>query len=160
MADNSSLLKNGNKILIDQEPYLITDNSFVNPGKGQAFTKVKIKNLINGKILDVAVDIRKSSSTFGKHVAIELTSENKHQLFIPQGFAHGFVTLSSSAIFAYKVDNFYSPECDRGLAFDDVDLNIDWQLTKRTLRVSDKDAQQPRLTELTDYFDFNHNYYE
>ena len=87
------------------------------------YSQAKLVRVIEGKVLDIAVDIRKSSSTFGRHVAIELTSENKHQLFIPQGFAHGFVTLSSSARFAYKVDNYYSPEHDRGIAYNDKDLS-------------------------------------
>lgn len=120
----------------------------------------KLVRVIEGAVLDVAVDIRKGSPNFGQHVAVELSGVNKKQMFIPRGFAHGFLVLTDTATFAYKVDNFYSPECDRGLAFDDIDLNIDWQLNKQALRVSDKDAHQPRLTELTDCFDCNHNYYE
>ena len=120
----------------------------------------KLVRVIEGAVLDVAVDIRRGSPNFGQHVAVELSGVNKKQMFIPRGFAHGFLVLTDTATFAYKVDNFYSPECDRGLAFDDIDLNIDWQLTKQALRVSDKDAHQPRLTELTDCFDFNNNYYE
>ena len=88
-----------------------------------------------------------------------MSDVNKKQMFIPRGFAHGYVVLTDSTTFAYKVDNYYSPECDRGLAFDDIDLNIDWQLTKQELLVSDKDTQQPRLTELTDFFDYDYNYY-
>jgi dTDP-4-dehydrorhamnose 3,5-epimerase len=120
----------------------------------------KLVRVIEGAVLDVAVDIRRGSPNFGQHVAVELSGVNKKQMFIPRGFAHGFLVLTDTATFAYKVDNFYSPKYDRGLAFDDVDLNIDWQLTKRALRVSDKDGHQPRLTELTECFDFNHNYYE
>ena len=120
----------------------------------------KLVRVIEGAVLDVAVDIRRGSPSFGQHVAVELSGVNKKQMFIPRGFAHGFVVLTDTATFAYKVDNYYSPECDRGLAFDDIDLDIDWRLTRQQLLLSDKDTQQPRLTELTDCFDFNHNYYE
>jgi dTDP-4-dehydrorhamnose 3,5-epimerase len=104
-------------------------------------------------VLDVAVDIRKSSSTFGQHVAVELTAENKHQLFVPYGFAHGFLVLSDSAIFAYKVDNYYAPEHDRGIAFDDAKLGIDWRLTIETLQLSDKDRTHPDLSDALGLFE-------
>ena len=120
----------------------------------------KLVRVIEGAVLDVAVDIRKGSPSFGQHVAVELSDDNKKQLFIPRGFAHGFVVLTDTATFAYKVDNYYSPECDRGLAFDDIDLNIDWQLTKQQLLLSDKDTQQPTLSVLTDCFDYNYNDYD
>ena len=116
--------------------------------------------MIEGAVLDVAVDIRKGSPSFGQHVAVELSGDNKKQMFIPRGFAHGFVVLTDTATFAYKVDNYYSPECDRGLAFDDGELNIDWQLPKQQLLLSDKDTQQPTLAALTDCFDYNHNDYD
>ena len=116
------------------------------------YSQAKLVRVIEGRVLDVAVDIRKSSSTFGKHVAIELTSENKHQLFIPQGFAHGFVTLSSSARFAYKVDNYYSPEHDRGIAYNDKDLSINWKLSEEDLKLSDKDCNHPTLINTKDIF--------
>jgi len=119
----------------------------------------KLVRVIEGAVLDVAVDIRRGSPSFGQHVAVELSAVNKKQMFIPRGFAHGFLVLTDTATFAYKVDNYYSPECDRGLAFDDIDLNIDWKLTKQELLLSDKDSQQPRLTELTDFFDYDYNYY-
>jgi dTDP-4-dehydrorhamnose 3,5-epimerase len=119
----------------------------------------KLVRVIEGAVLDVAVDIRRGSPSFGQYVSVELSGVNKKQMFIPRGFAHGYVVLTDSATFAYKVDNYYSPECDRGLAFDDIDLNIDWQLTKQELLVSVKDTQQPRLTELTDFFDYDYNYY-
>jgi dTDP-4-dehydrorhamnose 3,5-epimerase len=93
----------------------------------------KLVRVIEGSVLDVAVDIRKGSPTFGQHVAIELSGDNKKQMFVPRGFAHGFVVLTDTATFAYKVDNYYSPECDRGLAFDDNALNIDWQLDAKSL---------------------------
>ena len=120
----------------------------------------KLVRVIEGEVLDVAVDIRRGSPSFGQHVAVKLSDVNKKQIFIPRGFAHGFVVLTDTATLTYKVDNYYSPECDRGLAFNDIDLNIDWRLTKQELLLSDKDTQQPRLTELTEYFDFNCNYYE
>ena len=120
----------------------------------------KLVRVIEGAVLDVAVDIRRGSPSFGQHVAVELSGVNKKQMFIPRGFAHGFVVLTDTATLAYKVDNYYSPECDRGLAFDDIDLNIDWQLTKQQLLLSDKDTQQPTLAELTDCFDYNNNDYD
>ena len=109
--------------------------------------------MIKGSVLDVAIDIRKSSPTFGQHVAVELTAENKHQLFVPHGFAHGFVVLSDSATFAYKVDNYYAPEHDRGVAFDDAKLGIDWRLTIEALQLSDKDKNQPTLANSKDLFE-------
>lgn len=108
----------------------------------------KLVRVIEGKVLDVAVDIRQGSPTYGQYVSAELSDENKHQLFVPRGFAHGFVVLSETAIFSYKVDNYYSPENDRGLAFDDEQLNINWQLPKEQLQLSDKDQKQPVLAEL------------
>jgi len=116
------------------------------------YTQAKLVRVIEGNVLDVAVDIRKSSPTFGQHVAVELTAENKHQLFVPHGFAHGFVVLSDSAIFAYKVDNYYAPDHDRGIAFDDKDLAIDWQLPTEILKLSDKDKTHPTLANSKDLF--------
>ena len=107
------------------------------------FAQTKLVRVIQGKVLDIAVDIRKGSPTFGQHVAIELSSENKKQLFVPRGFAHGFVVLSKEAILAYKVDNYYNPECDRGIAFNDKSLAIDWKLKASELQLSSKDTQQP-----------------
>ena len=120
----------------------------------------KLVGVTEGAVLDVAVDLRRGSPSFAQHVAVELSDNNKKKMFIPRGFAHGFVVLTDTATFVYKVDNYYSPEHDRGLAFDDVDLNIDWQLTKQQLRLSDKDTQQPELAELTKCFDYNNNYYD
>lgn len=119
----------------------------------------KLVRVIKGAVLDVAVDIRQGSPTFGQHVAVELTEENKHQLFVPRGFAHGFVVLSEQAIFAYKVDNYYSPECDRGLAWNDSDLNIDWQVPEQDIKLSDKDTRQPTLATLGSMFEHGVNYY-
>ena len=120
----------------------------------------KLVQVIEGAVLDVVVDIRKGSPSFGQHVAVELSDDNKKQMFIPRGFAHGFVVLTDTSTFAYKVDNYYSPECERGLALDDIDLNIDWQLPKQQLLLSDKDTQQPSLSELIDCFDYSQNYYD
>jgi len=116
------------------------------------YTQAKLVRVIEGSVLDIAVDIRKSSPTFGRCVAVELTSDNKHQLFVPYGFAHGFVVLSDSATFAYKVDNYYALEHDRGIAFDDKDLAIDWHLPLDTLQLSDKDKNQPTLANAKDLF--------
>ena len=101
--------------------------------------------VVSGSILDIAVDIRVGSPTFGKHVAVRLDDKDKKQLFIPRGFAHGFVVLSDEAVFTYKVDNFYSPECDRGIVFDDLRIGIDWLLPKNELILSAKDVKQPSL---------------
>ena len=117
------------------------------------YAQAKLVRVIEGSALDVVVDIRKSSPTFGQSVAIELTADNKHQLFIPHGFAHGFVVLSDSAIFAYKVDNYYAPEHDRGIAFNDKDLAIDWQLPLEILKLSDKDKSHPTLANAKDFFE-------
>jgi len=120
----------------------------------------KLVRVIEGAVLDVTVDIRQGSPFFGQYVAVELSGDNKKQLFVPRGFAHGFVVLTDTATFAYKVDNYYSPECDRGLAFDDKALNIDWQLDTQQLSLSDKDTKQPGLGALTEYFDYTQNYYD
>ena len=115
--------------------------------------QAKLVRVIEGSVLDVAVDIRQSSPTFGSHVTAKLTGENKHQLFIPHGFAHGFLVLSDSATFAYKVDNYYAPEHDRGIAFNDEKLAIDWQFEMQDLCLSPKDLTQPTLTNASDLFD-------
>ena len=121
--------------------------------------QTKLVRVIHGRVLDVAVDIRKNSPTFGKYVAVELSGENKKQLVVPRGFAHGFVVLEDDTVFAYKVDNYYSPKCDRGIAFDDKNLNIDWILKKEELNLSAKDTKQPNLNETNDLFEFGVNYY-
>ncbi len=121
--------------------------------------QTKLVRVIQGSVLDVAVDIRKGSPTFGKHVAVELTSENKRQLLVPRGFAHGFVVLEDNTVFAYKVDSYYSPENDRGIAFDDVNLKIDWQIPYSELNLSAKDKLQPKLHETNDLFEYGVNYY-
>ena len=121
--------------------------------------QTKLVRVIQGKVLDVAVDIRKSSPTFGKHVSVELTAQNKRQLLVPRGFAHGFVVLEDNTIFAYKVDNYYSVENDRGIAFDDKALDIDWQVPHSELNLSTKDKVQPKLEETQDTFEYGINYY-
>ena len=123
------------------------------------FAQTKLVRVIQGRVLDVAVDIRKNSVTFGQYVAVELSAKNKKQILIPRGFAHGFVVLEDNTVFAYKVDNYYSPECDRGIAFDDESLNIDWILEKQELKLSEKDTKQPNLNETNDLFEFGVNYY-
>lgn len=122
--------------------------------------QTKLVRVIQGRVLDVAVDIRKNSPTFGQHVSVELSGENKRQLLVPRGFAHAFVVLEDNTTFAYKVDNYYSPECDRGIAFDDIDLNIDWLLEHNELKLSAKDTKQPKLSQTNDLFEFGVNYYE
>ncbi len=105
----------------------------------------KLVRVIKGRVLDVAVDIRKSSPTFGKHVMVELTEENKHQFFIPRGFAHGFLVLSQEAIFTYKVDNPYAPQAEAGIRWDDPDLHIEWPIDPAEVVMSEKDLKQPFL---------------
>ena len=121
--------------------------------------QTKLVRVIQGKVLDVAVDIRKGSPTFGKHVAVELSSENKRQLLVPRGFAHGFVVLEDDTVFAYKVDNHYSPENDRGIAFDDEALGIDWQVPTEELLLSAKDKRQLKLADTDDIFEYGVDYY-
>ena len=118
----------------------------------EPFAQAKLLSVIKGRVLDVAVDIRKSSPSFGDHVSIELTENNKRQLFVPKGFAHGFVVLSNSAILTYKVDNYYAPKYDRGIAFNDKKLKIDWQFSSEDLQFSDKDKTHPSLANAKDLF--------
>ena len=121
--------------------------------------QTKLVRVIQGSVLDVAVDIRIGSPTFGEHFTVELSEKNKKQLLIPRGFAHGFVVLEENTIFAYKVDNYYSPQNDRGIAFDDMNLNINWVLNREELKLSDKDTKQPKLHETNDLFEYGVNYY-
>ena len=121
--------------------------------------QTKLVRVIQGRVLDVAVDIRKNSPTFGAHVAVELSSENKKQMLVPRGFAHGFVVLEDDTIFAYKVDNYYSPENDRGIAFNDESLGINWILNHDELNLSAKDTKQPLLKDTNDLFEFGVDYY-
>ena len=112
------------------------------------FAQSKLVRVIKGKVLDVAVDIRRNSTTFGKYVALELSEENKRQLFIPRGFAHGFLVTSEEAIFTYKVDNYYAPEYERSIRFDDPDININWNFTKEEILVSEKDKNASLLKDV------------
>ena len=117
------------------------------------YTQSKLVRCVKGKVLDVAVDIRKNSPTYGKYVAVELSGENKRQLFIPRGFAHGFAVLSDEAIFAYKCDNIYMPSAERGIAFNDPDLNIDWRINHEQWNLSAKDTQQPAFKDIEPWED-------
>ncbi len=108
--------------------------------KGE-FSQAKLVRVIKGKVLDVAVDIRKSSPTFGKHVMVELSEDNKRQLFIPRGFAHGFLVLSKEAIFTYKVDNVYAPQSEASIKFNDPDLGIEWPIDSSEVLTSEKDLK-------------------
>ncbi len=112
------------------------------------YTQAKLVRVISGAVLDVAVDIRKDSPTFGKHVAVELSGENKRQLFIPRGFAHGFAVLSDEVIFAYKCDNVYMPSAERGLRFDDPALAIDWRVKPTQWNLSEKDKKHPLFADI------------
>lgn len=114
--------------------------------KGEA-SQAKLVRVIKGKVLDVAVDIRKSSPTFGKHVMVELSEDNKRQFFIPRGFAHGFLVLSEEAIFTYKVDNPYAPQTEAGIRWNDPDLAIEWPIDPALVQTSEKDLKQPLLKE-------------
>lgn len=105
----------------------------------------KLVRVVQGSVLDVAVDIRRGSPTFGKHVAVELNDENKRQMFIPRGFAHGFVVLSETVIFQYKCDNYYAPEAEAGIAWDDPELGIDWKVASEDILLSEKDKKNPTL---------------
>lgn len=123
------------------------------------YAQTKLVRVIEGVVLDVAVDIRRGSPTFGQHVAVEISSENKKQVFVPRGFAHGFVVLSETATFAYKVDNYYHPESDRGIAFDDPTLNINWKLPIEKMQLSEKDKKQLSFLEAA-YFEETLDLYE
>ncbi|WP_242203333.1 dTDP-4-dehydrorhamnose 3,5-epimerase [Aestuariivivens insulae] len=109
------------------------------------YAQAKLVRVVKGRVLDVAVDLRKSSQTFGEYVTVELSGENKNQLFIPRGFAHGFVVLSDTAIFSYKCDNFYHKGSEGGIIFNDKELNIDWKLPEKELVISEKDLVLPQL---------------
>lgn len=124
------------------------------------FAQTKLVRVIKGSVLDIAVDIRKGSETYGKFVAIELNEVNKRQLFIPRGFAHGFVVLSEEAIFAYKVDNYYDKSSEGGIRFNSPELNIDWKMDLDALKLSSKDHVLPSLSEFNSPFSINDNYFE
>lgn len=123
------------------------------------YAQSKLVRVIKGAVLDVAVDIRKGSPTFGQHVAVELTEDNHRQFFIPRGFAHGFSVLTDEVIFQYKCDNFYAPQSEGALAWDDPDLGIDWRLPAEKVILSEKDRHHSRLKEADWLFDFNEKLY-
>ena len=116
------------------------------------FTQSKLVRCVKGAVLDVAVDIRKGSPTYGQHVAVELTEDNHRQFFIPKGFAHGFAVLSETAVFQYKCDEFYHPEAEGGINIVDDSLNIDWQISHKAI-LSDKDKRYPLLRDIDSPFD-------
>ena len=118
------------------------------------FNQAKLVRCIEGKVLDIAVDIRKGSPTYGNHAAIELSGENKKQVFVPKGFAHGFSVLSKTAVITYKVDNRYAPEYDAGIRFDDEDLQIDWGVSLAEVQLSEKDKNLPSFKDLDSPFNF------
>ena len=118
------------------------------------YAQSKLVRVVKGAVLDVAVDIRKGSPTFGQHVAVELTEDNHRQFFIPRGFAHGFAVLTDEVIFQYKCDNFYAPASEGAIAWDDPDLGIDWRVPAEKVILSEKDKKHPRLKEI----DFPFNY--
>jgi dTDP-4-dehydrorhamnose 3,5-epimerase len=123
------------------------------------YTQSKLVRCVKGAVLDVAVDIRKGSPTYGQHVAVELTEENHRQFFVPRGFAHGFAVLSKTAIFQYKCDNFYHPEADGGISILDNSLGIDWHIPTDHAILSEKDTKHPLLKDFDSPFDFNVSLY-
>lgn len=123
------------------------------------FTQSKLVRCVKGAVLDVAVDIRKGSPTYGRHVAVELTEDNHRQFFVPRGFAHGFAVLSETAVFQYKCDNFYAPEADGGISIKDDSLSIDWKIPTESALLSDKDTRHALLREFDSPFDINVDLY-
>lgn len=122
--------------------------------RGEA-AQAKLVRVVEGCVLDVAVDIRRGSPTFGRHVAVELTGENHRQLFIPRGFAHGFAVLSQTALFQYKCDNYYAPQAEAGIAWDDPALGIDWRLPADEVILSEKDRHRPTLAQAPELFEYH-----
>ncbi len=118
------------------------------------YAQAKLVRCIKGCVLDVAVDIRVGSPTYGQHVTVELSEDNKRQLFVPKGFAHGYSVLSEEAIFAYKVDNWYKPEYDSGIIWNDTDLGIDWQLENDSIKLSEKDSNLLVFKDLKSSFNY------
>ncbi|MBE6247279.1 MAG: dTDP-4-dehydrorhamnose 3,5-epimerase [Bacteroidales bacterium] len=123
------------------------------------YAQSKLVRCVKGRVLDVAVDIRKGSPTYGKHVAVELSEDNHRQIFIPRGFAHGFVVLSDTAVFQYKCDNFYAPQADAGISILDESLGIDWQIPLEKALLSEKDTKHLPLKDFDSPFDYNSNLY-
>ncbi|MDE5687604.1 MAG: dTDP-4-dehydrorhamnose 3,5-epimerase [Paramuribaculum sp.] len=123
------------------------------------YAQSKMVRCVKGAVLDVAVDIRKGSPTYGQHVAVELTQDNHRQLFIPRGFAHGFAVLSDIAVFQYKCDNYYHPEAEGGISIADASLGIDWHIDAENAVLSEKDTRHPLLKDFDSPFDYNTDYY-
>lgn len=123
------------------------------------YAQSKLVRCVKGRVLDVAVDIRKGSPTYGEYVAVELTEDNHRQFFIPRGFAHGFVVLSQTAVFQYKCDNFYAPQADGGISITDESLGIDWQIPMEQALLSEKDTHHLCLRDFDSPFDYNDNLY-
>lgn len=146
---------NANKFnsAIGEEVFFVQNNqSFSNKGVIRAihyqigeYAQAKLVRVLSGTVLDVAVDLRKDSKTFGQHFSIELSADNKKQLFIPRGFGHGFSVLSETAEFFYKCDNFYNKSSEGGIIYNDDSFNIDWQLSEKLIKVSEKDLKLPTL---------------
>lgn len=124
------------------------------------FTQSKLVRCVKGRVLDVAVDIRKESPTYGRHVAVELSEDNHLQFFVPRGFAHGFAVMSETAVFQYKCDNYYHPEADGGIAITDGSLGIDWRIDPGQAILSEKDTRHPLLKDFDSPFDINIDLYE
>lgn len=118
------------------------------------FAQSKLVRVVSGRVLDVAVDIRKGSPTFGKHVAVELSGENHRQFFMPKGMAHGFAVLSQEAVFQYKCDKFYAPQSEGAIAWNDPALAINWHIPENEVILSEKDKHHPLLSEIADTVDF------
>lgn len=123
------------------------------------YSQGKLIRVVKGRVLDVAVDIRKGSPTFGKHIAVELSEDNHLQFFIPRGFAHGFAVLSDEAILQYKCDNYYAPGHEGAIAWDDPQLNIDWRIPAQDIILSEKDKSSQQLKDAENLFDYNDNLY-
>ncbi len=123
------------------------------------YTQSKLVRCVKGRVLDVAVDIRKGSPTYGRHVAVELSEENHRQFFVPRGFAHGFAVLSDIAVFQYKCDNFYAPQADGGISILDRSLGIDWRIDPAEALLSEKDTRHPLLKDFDSPFDINTDLY-
>ncbi len=119
----------------------------------------KLVRVVEGRVLDVAVDIRRGSPTFGRYVSVELSGENRRQLFIPRGFAHGFSVLSDTALFQYKCDNLYAPQSEGAITWNDPAIGIDWQLDEREILLSEKDRHHPSLKDAAELFDYKVDYY-
>lgn len=123
------------------------------------YTQSKLVRCVKGKVLDVAVDIRNGSPTYGQHVAVELTEDNHRQFFVPRGFAHGFAVLSETAVFQYKCDNFYAPQADDGISIKDDSLGIDWMIPTENALLSEKDTKHALLKDFDSPFNYNDNLY-